>query len=381
VAQAYSLYASGATIKADEVLAEMDWQALHAYDRLEALLLFLDVRSDLLHLDEQTLHDALQRARRWQDSATQRDATLAAAGVSWIRARAAHRHSDRADFTVAHDETVALLRPLAFTADPQAVKAFCRFLIQTAQAWMDFGDASATSRALQDAQSLLAMRNDLPSALFAELHAQRACAYACDAATFGRWRAERDAAVALAFEHALVRSAWLCHFLDVAVALARDEIERAREGAHSLAESAHASDSVAWQCIAEQLLARTQGAVATRKADGLGFEVLRYLAILGRIAEATVTPLESVAIDAPPPGLTTRQLEIAQLAANGSSNREIAAQLGISHRTVENHLNAIFTRYEIRSRWQLAERLKAEAEAAASGGAAPSRTIPGAVSE
>jgi DNA-binding CsgD family transcriptional regulator len=376
VAQAHSLYASGATIKADEVLTEMDWHALHGYDRLEALVLLLDVRADLLRLDGPSREEALQHARRWQDAAVQRDAALAGSGVAWVRARSAYHDGDRNEFALAHDETVAGLRPLAFTADPQAVKAFCRFSIQAAQAWMDFGDASEAARALRDAQSLLTMRSDLPSALFAELHAQRACAYACDPATFGRWRAERDAAVALAFEHALVRSAWLCHYLDIAVAFARDERKRAHDGARSLAESARASDSAAWQRVAEQLLARAQGTLAIDATQNVPFDIARYTTMLAKIAQATVAPLESVAIAAPLPALTARQREIATLAANGISNREIATRLGISHRTVENHLNAIFTRYEIRSRWQLAERLKAEAEAAASGGGAVNRTTP-----
>jgi DNA-binding NarL/FixJ family response regulator len=48
--------------------------------------------------------------------------------------------------------------------------------------------------------------------------------------------------------------------------------------------------------------------------------------------------------------LTPRQREILTLAATGSSNREIADQLGISARTVERHLTAIFTELGVERR-------------------------------
>jgi DNA-binding NarL/FixJ family response regulator len=52
-------------------------------------------------------------------------------------------------------------------------------------------------------------------------------------------------------------------------------------------------------------------------------------------------------------GLTKRQREVAALAAAGASNREIAARLGLSTRTVGNHLAAAFAELGIRARWQL----------------------------
>lgn len=51
--------------------------------------------------------------------------------------------------------------------------------------------------------------------------------------------------------------------------------------------------------------------------------------------------------------LTEREAEIARLAAQGMSNRAIAAQLFIGERTIETHIAAIFDRFDLTSRTQL----------------------------
>ncbi|WP_433192819.1 helix-turn-helix domain-containing protein [Nocardia sp. CA-107356] len=51
--------------------------------------------------------------------------------------------------------------------------------------------------------------------------------------------------------------------------------------------------------------------------------------------------------------LTRRECAIAALAADGMSNREIAVLLFISVRTVENHLQRIYTKLGIHSRLDL----------------------------
>jgi DNA-binding CsgD family transcriptional regulator len=57
--------------------------------------------------------------------------------------------------------------------------------------------------------------------------------------------------------------------------------------------------------------------------------------------------------------LSPQELQIAQLAADGLSNREIGEQLYLSHRTVESHLYRLFPKLGITSRTQLRDALEA----------------------
>ena len=57
-------------------------------------------------------------------------------------------------------------------------------------------------------------------------------------------------------------------------------------------------------------------------------------------------------------GLASQEARVARLVASGLSNREAAAQLYLSPKTVEYHLAHAFTKLGVRSRHQLTTRIR-----------------------
>jgi DNA-binding CsgD family transcriptional regulator/tetratricopeptide (TPR) repeat protein len=94
----------------------------------------------------------------------------------------------------------------------------------------------------------------------------------------------------------------------------------------------------------EQLRAAYQ-MFAAMGADGFAERAARELRATGeRVRNRTTDP---------PGRLTARETQISQLAGEGLSNPEIAAQLFMSPRTVEYHLHKVFTKLAITSRNQI----------------------------
>lgn len=64
--------------------------------------------------------------------------------------------------------------------------------------------------------------------------------------------------------------------------------------------------------------------------------------------------------DAPDSGLSAREVDVADAVVKGLSNKEVAGQLNISVRTVENHMRSIFSKLGVRTRTRLAAKLQGD---------------------
>ncbi len=102
---------------------------------------------------------------------------------------------------------------------------------------------------------------------------------------------------------------------------------------------------------AVEQLRRAEQAFAAHGASRYRDQAARELRQLGVHVAAARGPVQA---SAGLGSLSRRELTIAQLVHEGQTNRQIAEELSISLKTVENHLAKIFRRLEISSRGQLA---------------------------
>jgi DNA-binding CsgD family transcriptional regulator len=62
-------------------------------------------------------------------------------------------------------------------------------------------------------------------------------------------------------------------------------------------------------------------------------------------------------VDASLRSLTAQELQVTLRVAGGATNREVAAALFLSPRTVESHLASVFRKLDVRTRAELAKRI------------------------
>ncbi|MBS1843158.1 MAG: AAA family ATPase [Actinobacteria bacterium] len=112
---------------------------------------------------------------------------------------------------------------------------------------------------------------------------------------------------------------------------------------------------------ARPLLAEAQEAFAAAGARSWSARAASELSAAGPPGGAAGTPATPIA-DAPPAPadpLTSRERDVCELVAAGRTNREVAAALFLSPRTVEHHLRSAYRKLGVRSRTELAVRFAA----------------------
>ena len=172
-------------------------------------------------------------------------------------------------------------------------------------------------------------------------------------AAFGSRAAERNERLAL------LNAAWLGGSL----AMARGDLRRAdqllRDGCQAAGEQPFPFHGGLMnlehgRCLSR--LPRRKAAIAKIRAAHAMFTSLRARPF-ATAAEAELTALGfrlRRSGDPGLPGLTAQELRVARLVASGLSNRDAAAELYLSPKTVEYHLAGVFTKMGVRTRHELA---------------------------
>jgi predicted ATPase/DNA-binding CsgD family transcriptional regulator len=204
--------------------------------------------------------------------------------------------------------------------------------------------------------------------------AQWSRGYALWAVAIHRWRADQPGAAAELLREAValrLPDRTLLAFLVEALAWccsaegAHERVARLLGGAGAVwrLSGARVGEMSPYQGVDEQCAALARKALgdeafdaAFAEAAGSGLDEVVRCALGERPAAEPAQPT------AQPGGLTRRQREIAALVAKGMSNKEIAAALVLSGRTVEGHVENILVRLGLTSRTQVASWLAAQGD-------------------
>jgi DNA-binding NarL/FixJ family response regulator len=150
--------------------------------------------------------------------------------------------------------------------------------------------------------------------------------------------------------------------------------DEAAEAAFARALTAHAQagdpfESARTRLLSGARLRRSGRRVAARSALAAAaedFETMELTAWYRRAADelaatgATARPRRALAIEP----LTSQETRVALLVARGCSNKEVAAALFLSPKTVEHHVGSVFRKRGLRSRTELAAAFAAAAASA-----------------
>ena len=155
------------------------------------------------------------------------------------------------------------------------------------------------------------------------------------------------------------------------IALARGDAAEAADLARASAEAAARSNLTIWEGISRTLLGRALAAAGESEAAAEELERARRMleeAGAARYADAAARELRTLGRRVTRRGvrarsaegvgaLSGRESEVAELAAAGRTNREIAAAMFISEKTVEKHMARVFEKLGVGSRAEVAHRL------------------------
>ncbi len=121
-----------------------------------------------------------------------------------------------------------------------------------------------------------------------------------------------------------------------------------------LIEPLTANSQLIRPCFSRHDLLRVIRAVAHGEAIFSPAVATRVLDFFARQHDPSIAPEDF-------PMLTTRERDVLHLLAQGRSNSEIAARLGLSRKTTSNYVSVILTKLQVRDRGEAAERARQSA--------------------